>query len=72
MVHVHVFASNIINVIKVEMLHFCETWYVSLERASQEEQNGTKFSSVAPPSEELRVCKEIRSKRLTIVHGFRP
>ena len=32
------------------------------ERASQEEQNGTNFSFVAPSSEEL----------VMIVHGFRP
>ena len=31
---------------------------ISLESASQEEQNGTKFSSVAPSSEELQVWKE--------------
>ena len=30
-----------------------------MERAPQEEQNGTNFSSVAPSSEELRVRKEI-------------
>ena len=30
------------------------------------------FSSVAPSSEELLGRKEIRSKCLTIVHGFRP
>ena len=41
--------------------------------ASQEEQNGTNFSSAAPSSEEQWVHKEILSKRLTIiVHGFRP
>ena len=42
------------------------------DKASQEEQNGPNFSSVAPSSEGLWVRKEIRTKRLTIVHGFRP
>ena len=28
------------------------------ERASQREQNGRNFSSVAPSSEELRACKD--------------
>ena len=42
------------------------------ERASQGKQNGANFSSVAPSSEELWVRKEILSKRLTIVQGFRP
>ena len=41
------------------------------ERVSQEEQNGANFSSVAPSSEELWVQREILSKRLTIVQGFR-
>ena len=42
------------------------------ERALQEDQNGANFSFVALSDEELRVHKEIWSKRLTIVHGFRP
>ena len=45
---------------------------ISSERASQEEQNDANFSLVAPSSEELCMRKQIRSKRLTIVHGFRP
>ena len=45
---------------------------VSSERASQEEQNGANFSLIAPSDEELRVCKDIWSKWLTIVHGFWP
>ena len=32
---------------------------ISMERASQEEQNAANFSFVAPSSEELRVCKEV-------------
>ena len=43
---------------------------IPLERASQEEQNGTNFSLVAPSSEKLRVLKEFASKSWTIVHGF--
>ena len=43
------------------------------ERASQEEQNGANFSSVATSSEELRVCKEFNQTALLyVVHGFRP
>ena len=45
---------------------------IPLERASQEEQNGTYFSFVAPSSECRKVTGKILSKRLTIVHGFRP
>ena len=41
---------------------------IPMERASQEEQNGTNFSFVAPSSEELRVRKETRLKPWTIVH----
>ena len=45
---------------------------IGQERDSQEEQNGTNVSFIAPSSEELWVRKEIWSKRLTIDHGFRP
>ena len=31
---------------------------ISLERASQEVQNGANFSFIAPSSEELWACKE--------------
>ena len=51
---------------------WCMVVVIPSERASQEEQNGANFSFVAPSSEELRVRKGIRLKRLTIVHGFRP
>ena len=40
--------------------------------ATKAEQNGAKISSISPSSEELWVRKETRSKRLPIVHGFRP
>ena len=45
---------------------------ISAERVSEDKQNGTNFSFVAPSSEELWVWKEIRSKPWTIVHGLRP
>ena len=49
---------------------------IPLERASQEEQSGANFSSVAPSSEELcmyrRRGKLARNALLYIVHGFRP
>ena len=45
------------------------------ERASQEEQNGANFSSIACSSAEYKdhkECSHFRSKPLTIVHGFCP
>ena len=54
------------------LARICNKGYIPLERASQEEQNDPNFSSVAPSSEVLQCGKEIRSKRLTIVHGFWP
>ena len=50
------------------IVHDCSPWFsarnwfactVSSERACQEEQNGTSFSSIALSSEELWVQKEI-------------
>ena len=68
---------------KIDQTPYYSPWYlarngkfqfrqnmISTERASQEEQNGANFSSVAHSSEELLVSIEIKRNRLTIVDEF--